>query len=69
VAQAVLLHLRVATRSIPSLAPQPTMPDMNLSTELLNAILTYLGNRPYVEVVNLITAIQVEAAKTSIEKE
>jgi len=36
---------------------------MNISTELINAILSYLGNRPYVEVVNLITAIQAEAAK------
>ena len=36
---------------------------MNISTELINAVLSYLGNRPYVEVVNLITAIQAEAAK------
>jgi hypothetical protein len=36
---------------------------MNISTDLINAILNYLGNRPYVEVVNLITAIQAEAAK------
>jgi hypothetical protein len=35
---------------------------MKISTELLNAILQYLGNRPYVEVVNIITAIQQEAA-------
>jgi hypothetical protein len=42
---------------------------MNLSTELINAVLTYLGNRPYVEVVNLITAIQAEAAKASAEQE
>ena len=34
---------------------------MNITTELINAVLTYLGNRPYVEVVNLITAIQAEA--------
>ena len=37
---------------------------MKISTELLNAILQYLGNRPYVEVVNIITAIQQEAAKS-----
>lgn len=36
---------------------------MNISTDLINAILQYLGNRPYVEVVNIITAIQAEAAK------
>jgi hypothetical protein len=36
---------------------------MNISTDLINAILNYLGTRPYIEVVNLITAIQSEAAK------
>jgi hypothetical protein len=36
---------------------------MNISTDLINAVLNYLGNRPYVEVANLITAIQAEAAK------
>ena len=35
---------------------------MNLSTDLINAILQYLGSRPYVEVANLITGIQTEAA-------
>jgi hypothetical protein len=40
---------------------------MNISTELINAVLSYLGNRPYVEVVNLITAIQAEAAKKEAE--
>jgi hypothetical protein len=43
--------------------------NVNISTELINAVLTYLGNRPYVEVVNLITAIQAEAAKASVEQE
>ncbi len=42
---------------------------MNISTELINAVLTYLGNRPYVEVVNLITAIQAEAAKASEQEQ
>ncbi len=36
---------------------------MNLSTELVQAILNYLGNRPYVEVFQLINAVQAEAAK------
>ena len=32
-----------------------------LSTDLVNNILQYLGNRPYVEVANLIAGIQQEA--------
>jgi hypothetical protein len=32
-----------------------------LSTELVNAILQYLGQRPFVEVSNLINGIQTEA--------
>lgn len=36
---------------------------MNLSIELINAIMQYLGNRPYVEVAQIIAAIQAEAAK------
>jgi len=35
---------------------------MNLSIELVNGILQYLGSRPYIEVANLITGIQTEAA-------
>jgi hypothetical protein len=35
---------------------------MNLSIDLINGILQYLGNRPYVEVAHLITGIQTEAA-------
>jgi hypothetical protein len=35
---------------------------MNLSVELVNGILQYLGSRPYIEVANLITGIQTEAA-------
>jgi hypothetical protein len=42
---------------------------MNISTELINAVLNYLAQRPYGEVVNLITAIQAEAAKPAVEKE
>jgi hypothetical protein len=37
---------------------------MNISTDLINAILNYLGTRPYIEVVNLITTIQAEAARS-----
>lgn len=35
---------------------------MNLSTDLINGILQYLGSRPYVEVASLINGIQTEAA-------
>lgn len=38
------------------------MKDVTLSVEVLNAILGYLGSRPYQEVYQLINAIQ-EAAK------
>lgn len=37
------------------------MDKANLSINLLNAILQYLGQRPYVEVVGLIKAIEQEA--------
>jgi hypothetical protein len=40
---------------------------MNISAELINAVLNYLAQRPYGEVINLITAIQAEAAKTAVE--
>jgi hypothetical protein len=39
---------------------------MNLSIELVNSILGYLGTRPYQEVYQLIAAIQ-EAAKQKEE--
>jgi len=37
------------------------MDKVNLSINLLNAILEYFGKRPYVEVVGLIKAIEQEA--------
>lgn len=36
------------------------MENVQLSTQLVNAILQYLGSRPFVEVANLITGIQRE---------
>lgn len=38
------------------------MDELKISTKLLNAVLQYLGSRPFVEVVDLIQAIQKEAA-------
>ena len=37
------------------------MQSINLSVELVNAVLNYLGSRPFVEVAGLITKIQEEA--------
>ena len=37
------------------------MQKITLSTELVNAILQYLGSRPFVEVAQLINGIQQEA--------
>jgi hypothetical protein len=37
------------------------MNDIKLSTNLVNAILQYLGSRPYTEVFQIIDAIQKEA--------
>jgi hypothetical protein len=37
------------------------MNEIKLSTNLVNAILQYLGNRPYTEVFQIIEAIQKEA--------
>lgn len=39
------------------------MDEIKLSTQLINAILQYLGSKPFVEVTQLIQAIQAEAAK------
>lgn len=36
---------------------------MNISNELIQAILNYLAQRPYAEVFQLINAVQAEAAK------
>jgi len=38
---------------------------MHLSIDLINAILGYLGTKPFAEVAQLINAIQSEAAKLS----
>lgn len=38
------------------------MDEIKLTTKLVNAILQYMGTRPFVEVANLITAVQQEAA-------
>lgn len=40
---------------------EKTMESVQLSTQLVNAILQYLGSRPFVEVANLINGIQKEA--------
>ena len=40
---------------------------MNISAELMQAILNYLAQRPYGEVVQLINAVQTEAAKQAAE--
>ncbi len=37
------------------------MKTVNISIDLLNQILAYLGNRPYAEVFQVIKAIQTEA--------
>jgi len=41
------------------------MNDIKLSTNLVNAILQYLGTRPYTEVFQIIEAIQKEAKAAS----
>jgi hypothetical protein len=37
---------------------------LNISLDLINAILGYLGTKPYAEVAQLINSIQSEAAKS-----
>jgi len=41
------------------------MNEIKLSTNLVNAILQYLGTRPYADVFQLVEAIQKEAANTT----
>jgi hypothetical protein len=44
---------------------------INMPIQLINAILQYMGSRPYVEVANLIAGIQKvaeEAAKPEMEQ-
>ena len=41
------------------------MNEIKLSTNLVNAILQYLGTRPYTEVFQVIEAIQTEAKAAS----
>jgi hypothetical protein len=45
------------------------MENLNLPIQVVNAILQYLGSRPYVEVSALITAIQKEAESQSKTEE
>lgn len=44
------------------------MNELTLSTKLVNAVLGYLGSRPYQEVFQLIDSIQKEA-KSQLETE
>jgi len=41
------------------------MNEIKLSTNLVNAILQYLGSRPYAEVFQLVEAIQKEAKENN----
>jgi hypothetical protein len=47
------------------LTKENTMNEIKLSTNLVNAILQYLGTRPYTEVFQVIEAIQKEAKADS----
>ena len=44
------------------------MDEIKLSTNLLNAILQYLGTKPFAEVTGLIQAVQQEAAKQGAQQ-
>lgn len=44
------------------------MQKISLSVELVNTVLAYLGNRPYVETASLIKAIHDEAAGQILEE-
>lgn len=43
------------------------MEEVKLTANLVNAVLQYLGSRPFVEVAQLIQAIQKEAAASAPE--
>lgn len=43
------------------------MDEMKLSTNLINAILQYLGTKPFVEVAGLIGEIQKQAAAQGMQ--
>jgi hypothetical protein len=43
------------------------MNELTLQIDLINAIMQYLGSRPYVEVAGLITAIQTAASNQGAE--
>jgi hypothetical protein len=43
-------------------APQAVPQTVTLSVQLVNAILGYMGNQPYVQVRQLIEAVEKEAA-------
>jgi len=45
------------------------MESLNLSVTLVNAILGYLGNKPYAEVASLINQIQEQAAQAQAPTE
>jgi hypothetical protein len=42
---------------------------MNISLDLINAVLTYLGSRPYAEVAQLIQAVHTEAQAQGIAQQ
>lgn len=45
------------------------MNELKLPVDLVNAVMQYLGSRPFVEVAGLIQAIQAEAAKQGAQPE
>jgi len=45
------------------------MDEIKLPTQLVNAIMQYLGSRPFVEVAGLIQAVQQEAGKQGAQPE
>jgi hypothetical protein len=45
------------------------MKDITISIELANAILGYLGSRPYAEVFQLVQAMQAAAPKDAPQEE